>query len=608
MGMSASQARLLFISSRKNDIELKSQQIANQKIRLASESEQISTDYANALNKTKLVFNGMGANGEQISTDLAYNSIMSPDGALSGKYTITDSRGRSVVSTNVQNAFEQAHGNPILFMQALCGDEDLSGVSYTSSGTQMVDNPNSPIYATVDHWTINETALSNASNQYVDRVADQAYRSYHDSFGGTTSTTSITRTTNSTRFTTNITTRADAYVEENRLAMERDVVARTADIERPSDYRSETTSSTTSTLTTGTTSETYSTERFASTERTAARTAEYARESEARSTTTDTADGRGTTTSTSTRGTGTRGTTTTSGTSTGRGTATSTSTRGTGTRGTTTTSGTSTGRGSTPTRTSTGRGSTPTRTSTGRGSTPTRTSTGRGTTTITLITTQTTRLTEAEFKSVWKAATYGQALGTTGTRIASRSAGETNETHYYKEFYNSHNNPNDAANHQYCTNNQTQEITGYNQMEVPISQSHSAEGLSDVAQYYYDLFCQLEQNGYTAFDQAALNNNDMLQAMLENGDWFINQKNSDNTYTQKSISELTSIQEVSDKDGFAKAEAEYNAKTAKINKKEKQLDMELKKLDTEHSALQTEEDSVKNLIKDNVDKTFNMFS
>ena len=51
MGMSASQARLLFISSRMNDVEFKSQQIANQKIRLSSESEQLANDYAKSLNK-----------------------------------------------------------------------------------------------------------------------------------------------------------------------------------------------------------------------------------------------------------------------------------------------------------------------------------------------------------------------------------------------------------------------------------------------------------------------------------------------------------------------------------------------------------------------------
>ena len=64
----------------------------------------------------------------------------------------------------------------------------------------------------------------------------------------------------------------------------------------------------------------------------------------------------------------------------------------------------------------------------------------------------------------------------------------------------------------------------------------------------------------------------------------------------------------SDTTDLAKAEAEYNAKTAKINSKEKLLDNDLKALDTEHNALKTEYDSVKSLISDNVSKSFNLFS
>ena len=90
MGMSASQARLLFISSRINDIEMKSQNIANQKIRLASESDQIANDYANALNKTKFVYDGLNANGDRVSKDLSYSEIMSPEGGLSSKFVLTD--------------------------------------------------------------------------------------------------------------------------------------------------------------------------------------------------------------------------------------------------------------------------------------------------------------------------------------------------------------------------------------------------------------------------------------------------------------------------------------------------------------------------------------
>ena len=64
----------------------------------------------------------------------------------------------------------------------------------------------------------------------------------------------------------------------------------------------------------------------------------------------------------------------------------------------------------------------------------------------------------------------------------------------------------------------------------------------------------------------------------------------------------------SDTTDLAKAEADYNAKTAKINAKEKKLDQQMKAMDTEHSALKTEYDSVKSLISDNISKSFQLFS
>ena len=64
----------------------------------------------------------------------------------------------------------------------------------------------------------------------------------------------------------------------------------------------------------------------------------------------------------------------------------------------------------------------------------------------------------------------------------------------------------------------------------------------------------------------------------------------------------------SDDTNLAKAEAEYNAKTAKINSKEKKLDQQMKEMDTEHNALKTEYDSVKSLISDNISKSFQLFS
>ena len=56
MGMAASQARLLSITARMTDVEYKSQQISNIKVRLADESEHVANDYTKALNKQKLTY------------------------------------------------------------------------------------------------------------------------------------------------------------------------------------------------------------------------------------------------------------------------------------------------------------------------------------------------------------------------------------------------------------------------------------------------------------------------------------------------------------------------------------------------------------------------
>ena len=98
--------------------------------------------------------------------------------------------------------------------------------------------------------------------------------------------------------------------------------------------------------------------------------------------------------------------------------------------------------------------------------------------------------------------------------------------------------------------------------------------------------------------------------MIESGEFYLVPKDTTTNYqdAEVSVSGEVGLAIESDTTELAKAEAEYNAATAKINKKEKILDNEMKALDTEHTALKTEMDSLKSLIKDNVDKSFNLFS
>ena len=117
-----------------------------------------------------------------------------------------------------------------------------------------------------------------------------------------------------------------------------------------------------------------------------------------------------------------------------------------------------------------------------------------------------------------------------------------------------------------------------------------------------------QQDGIIIVDDSRLNDANWLYEVIESGEFMLEQGSAAKGWEETSVSGNVSIAIESDSTGLAKAEAEYNAATAKINSKEKKLDNELKKLDTEHNALNTEFDSVKSLIGDNVEKSFNLFS
>jgi len=79
-------------------------------------------------------------------------------------------------------------------------------------------------------------------------------------------------------------------------------------------------------------------------------------------------------------------------------------------------------------------------------------------------------------------------------------------------------------------------------------------------------------------------------------------------YSDTSVSTSTKLQEVSDEVGLKKAEAQYEADMNKINKKDSRFDTELAQLETERSAIKEEIDTLKNVAKENVDRTFKIFT
>ena len=86
-----------------------------------------------------------------------------------------------------------------------------------------------------------------------------------------------------------------------------------------------------------------------------------------------------------------------------------------------------------------------------------------------------------------------------------------------------------------------------------------------------------------------------------------------NAYTFKvfentSMSSSTKIDEVSDETSLKKTEAQYEADMNRINAKDKRYDNELSQLETERNAIKTELETLQNVAKDNVERTFKIFS
>lgn len=120
MGMAASQARLLSITARLTNNENTGQAISYSKQRLADQTQQITNEYNEALDATKLTvltgFNGAQANYE----DISYNLMTGMQMANSTKqYVVTDTKGKVLVTNDIAKAYERSKGDFNSFLAQL---------------------------------------------------------------------------------------------------------------------------------------------------------------------------------------------------------------------------------------------------------------------------------------------------------------------------------------------------------------------------------------------------------------------------------------------------------------------------------------------------------
>ena len=107
MGLSASQARLLSITSRLSDNELRSQTITTAKMHLANRTTEASAAYMDALSSTNLLFTTYDGEGNKVTEKLTGTSL-SQYGPLKNQYGLINNSNQILVSeldaTNYENS------------------------------------------------------------------------------------------------------------------------------------------------------------------------------------------------------------------------------------------------------------------------------------------------------------------------------------------------------------------------------------------------------------------------------------------------------------------------------------------------------------------------
>lgn len=118
------------------------------------------------------------------------------------------------------------------------------------------------------------------------------------------------------------------------------------------------------------------------------------------------------------------------------------------------------------------------------------------------------------------------------------------------------------------------------------------------------------ENQYEILDGTNyLSNSTVLQTAIMNGVLFLYDTNTNTEGISKDLLESdTEIEYVLDTSDDAQAESQYNYETARISRQDNQLDLELQQLETQHEAVLKEYDSVKEVISNNIDRTFKLFS
>lgn len=213
MGLSSSQARLLSLTGRMHDIEYKAQHLEAQKLQMANESAHVYKEYENALNATKIQVKQLAADGSATYIDATYNSMKSLGYTMkfeddykpiisvateanlnaagnNRNYFIALEAGRVTTTNQVVDGYteiytaEQFKNMSTSGKYRLMSDIDFTGISYTSktfSGEldgngYSITGLNKSLFSTINNATISNLSIQSniVSGSYVGVLAATA--------------------------------------------------------------------------------------------------------------------------------------------------------------------------------------------------------------------------------------------------------------------------------------------------------------------------------------------------------------------------------------------------------------------------------------------------
>ena len=182
--MAAGQARLLSITSRMSDNELRAQIINNNKMRLATESSQVSEAYVQALNEAQMMFASYDANNNASYQQPTFNALTSYN-QYNNQYILSNAAGNVLLSEKDAENYRRANGSVTEFLKAY-GLEQTT--SYFSGLTKYVDRSGLPFKTGSYDEDGNEIygyLLGNKQNATASELTEYLQQMYEGKLGDT---------------------------------------------------------------------------------------------------------------------------------------------------------------------------------------------------------------------------------------------------------------------------------------------------------------------------------------------------------------------------------------------------------------------------------------